>query len=95
MRSKNYNVRQVTVDTAGNSKSMTKGSSLRIDLNIEKKTNSTYEKSLNYERSKEKPSPCCFLYARFEIKHFLENARSLELAHRKINAGSCLMMGNV
>ena len=58
LRSKNYNVHQVTVDTEGNSKSMTKGSWLRRGAEIEKKK-SAYEKSSNYKRSKETPPPCC------------------------------------
>ena len=50
---------------------MTKESSLRTCWDIEKKTNSTNEKSSNYKRSKEKPPPCCFVCARSEVKHFL------------------------
>ena len=50
---------------------MTKKSSLRTGRNIEKKTNSTNEKSSNYKRSKEKSPSCCFVCARSEVKHFL------------------------
>ena len=94
LRSKNYNVRQVTVDTESNSKSMTKESSLGTGQDIEKKTNSTNEKSSDYKRLKEKSPSCCFVCARSEVKHFLGKCEKFK-TYLKINARSCLMLGDV
>ena len=94
LRSKNYNVHQVNVDTESNSKGMTKESSLRTGRDIEKKTNSTNEKSLNYKRSKEKSPPCCFVCARSDVKHFLGECEKFK-TYLKINGRSCLMLGDV
>ena len=96
LRSKNYNVHQVNVDTESNSKGMTKESSLRTGGDIEKKTNFTNEKSLNYKRSKEKSPSCCFVCARSDVKHFLgecEKFKTYSLQNKRqvvLDAGRCL-----